>query len=260
MNILEKIIDHKRTEVSAKQKLISDSELQNRASENRPALSLQKALRGKEKLSVIAEIKKASPSAGIISPNFDPVATAKGYVAAGADAISVLTDEHFFQGHLDFIPKIRPCAPVPLLRKDFIISPWQVTEARAFGADAILLIVAALEQEELRDLLALSNTLGMDALVEIHNADELETALNIDAAIIGINNRNLRTFEIDLETTAVLARQIPQDRIIVSESGIKTQDDLQRIKAANADAILVGSHFMGTNDPGAALRELSKGL
>src|SRR6266404_8382976 len=181
---------------------------------------------GDGKLALIAEIKKASPSAGVIVESFDPVATARNYERAGVDAISVLTDQRFFQGHLDFLKLIRASVAPPLLRKDFILDPLQIMEATAAGADAILLIVAALNQDQLVALLETAALYQLDALVEVHTLAELERALNTEARIIGINNRNLKTFEIDLSVTEKLSQEVPDDIVLVSESGIRTAEDL----------------------------------
>lgn len=196
------------------------------------------------KVSLIAEIKKASPSAGVIVEAFDPLVTAKNYARAGVEAISVLTDERFFQGKLEYLQLIRDAVPQPLLRKDFILDPLQIMEAAASGADAILLIVAALEQNELVRLLEAAGLYQLDALVEVHSLAELDRALDTDAAIIGINNRDLRTFEIDLSVTETLSEQVPKEIILVSESGIRTAEDLARIKAAGVDAVLIGEALM----------------
>jgi indole-3-glycerol phosphate synthase len=200
--------------------------------------------RGPGKLALIAEIKKASPSAGVIVESFDPLLVARNYAAAGVDAISVLTDEQFFQGHLDYLKVIRSSVPQPLLRKDFILDQVQIMEAAAAGADAILLIVAALEQEQLVALLETATLYQMDALVEVHTLAELDRALETDARIIGINNRNLATFEVDLAVTETLSEEVPEEIILVSESGIRTAEDLARIRACGVDAVLIGEALM----------------
>lgn len=200
--------------------------------------------RGPGKLALIAEIKKASPSAGVIVESFDPLLVARNYAAAGVDAISVLTDEQFFQGHLDYLKLIRDSVPQPLLRKDFILDQVQIMEAAAAGADAILLIVAALEQEQLVALLETATLYQMDTLVEVHTLAELDRALETDARIVGINNRNLATFEVDLAVTEKLSEEVPEEIILVSESGIRTAEDLARIKACGVDAVLIGEALM----------------
>jgi len=199
---------------------------------------------GQGKVALIAEVKKASPSAGVIVESFDPVAIAKNYAGAGVEAISVLTDEKFFQGRLDYLQLIRDQVPQPLLRKDFVLDPLQIMEAAVAGADAILLIVAALEQEQLVSLLETAALYQLDALVEVHTLAELDRALETDAQLIGINNRNLATFEVDLSVTETLSEQVPDEIVLVSESGIRTAEDLSRIKACGVDAVLIGEALM----------------
>lgn len=200
--------------------------------------------RGPGELALVAEIKKASPSAGVIVEAFDPLAIAQNYARAGVNAISVLTDEQFFQGHIDYLQLVRDAVPQPLLRKDFILDEVQIMEAAAAGADAILLIVAALEQEHLVALLETAALYQLDALVEVHTLPELERALETDARIIGINNRNLATFHVDLAVTETLSEEVPPEIVLVSESGIKTAEDLARIKACGVDAVLIGEALM----------------
>src|SRR5256714_3117670 len=199
---------------------------------------------GEGKLALIAEVKKASRSAGVIVESFDPVAIAKNYARAGVEAISVLTDQKFFQGHLDYLQSIREAVPQPLLRKDFILDRLQIMEAAVAGADAILLIVAALSQENLVALLETAALYQLDALVEVHTLAELERALETDARVIGINNRNLATFEVDLSVTEKLSEEVPAEILLVSESGIRTAEDLARIKACGVDAVLIGEALM----------------
>jgi indole-3-glycerol phosphate synthase len=243
MNRLEEILRVKRDEIAG---------LQPRREELHRAALLRNDFRGfaaalqreEGKLALVAEIKKASPSAGVIVESFDPVAIAKNYARAGVDAISVLTDERFFQGRLDYLNAVRVVVPQPLLRKDFVLDPLQIMEAAAAGADAILLIVAALTQEELASLLETALLYQLDALVEVHTLPELDRALETEARIIGINNRNLATFEVDLSVTEKLSEQVPNDIVVVSESGIRTADDLARIKACGVDAVLIGEALM----------------
>jgi len=253
-NILQKILAQKAIEIAAAKERLSEQELQRRIVGAPTPRSLRRALQ-REGLAVIAEIKKASPSAGVIREDFDPLTIAQSYVKAGADAISMLTDEQFFQGSLSYIPQVRSSTPIPILRKDFIIDRYQLLEARAAGADAVLLIVAAVEKTLLRELLLNTYELGMNALMETHTAAEMDIAVEIGADIIGINNRSLETFQIDLATTEQLAPRAPQGTVIVAESGLHRKDDVQRMIAAGVDAILVGTHFMKSPDPGTALRE-----
>jgi indole-3-glycerol phosphate synthase len=208
---------------------------------------------------VIAEIKKASPSKGLIRADFDPAALARSYAAGGATCLSVLTDVEFFQGSDAYLAAARAACTLPVLRKDFTLDKYQVYEARALGADAILLIAAALDNADFANLHALAIELGLDVLVEAHNAFDLRRALplpNIARTLIGINNRNLGTFDTDIETTLLLRADVPADRLLVTESGITTHGDVARLRAAGVDAFLIGEAFMRADDPGAALAEL----
>jgi len=243
MNRLEEILDAKREEIARLQP--RRDELHRTALLRNDFRGFASVLRqGKGKVALIAEVKKASPSAGVIVESFDPVAIAKNYARAGVEAISVLTDERFFQGHLRYLSSIRDAVAQPLLRKDFILDPLQVMEAAAAGADAILLIVAALSQEQLLSLLETATTYQLDALVEVHSLAELDRALETPAQLIGINNRNLATFEVDLSVTEKLSEQVPDEIVLVSESGIRTAEDLARIKACGVDAVLIGEALM----------------
>ncbi len=244
MSRLDEILKVKRREIEA---------LRPRREELRKAALLRNDFRGfaaalqrseAGKLALIAEIKKASPSAGVIVESFHPVEIAKNYAQAGAEATSVLTDEHFFQGHLGYLQIIREAVPTPLLRKDFILDEVQIAQSCAAGADAILLIVAALEQAELDRLLAAAAIYQLEVLVEVHTLEELDRALEADAQIIGINNRDLTTFEVDLSVTEKLSEEVPADVILVSESGIKSAEDLARVKACGVDAVLIGEALM----------------
>jgi indole-3-glycerol phosphate synthase len=243
MNRLDEILRAKRDEIEAlrprRDELHTAALLRNDFRGFAAALQ-----RGPGKLALIAEIKKASPSAGVIVELFDPLLVAKNYAAAGVEAISVLTDEQFFQGHLDYLKLIRDAVPQPLLRKDFILDELQIMEAAAAGADAILLIVAALEQKQLVALLEAATLYQLDALVEVHTLAELDRALETNARIIGINNRNLATFEVDLAVTERLSEEVPQEIVLVSESGIRTAEELARIKACGVDAVLIGEALM----------------
>jgi indole-3-glycerol phosphate synthase len=243
MNILDEIIAHKRTEV---EKLLPRLEkLRAAATLRNDFRSLADALRlDPTRLGMIAEVKRGSPSAGTIAQEFDPLTIARGYEKAGATALSILTDEKYFQGHLNYLSLIREQVDIPCLRKDFIIHEAQIYEAVVAGADAILLIVAALDQETLVRLLDTAHTFQLDVLVEVHDRFELERALETEARIIGVNNRNLKAFTVDLATTEALAEEVPDDIILVAESGIKTVEDAQRVAACGADALLVGETLM----------------
>ena len=211
---------------------------------------------GPEGLGLIAEVKKASPTAGLISSDFDPVRIARAYESGGAHALSILTDKQFFQGDLTYLNKIRSEVSLPLLRKDFIIHEAQIAEACVAGADAVLLIVAALEQKRLESLFLEAEVLQLDVLVEVHNAEELERALDIGATLIGINNRNLTTFEVDLATTETLSEEVPESVLLVCESGLKTKADTQRAFNAGCNAILVGESLMRAGDIAGQIAEL----
>lgn len=252
---LAQIIEHKRTEVARIRPLLD--KYRHQAALRNDFRSLARALeRGPERLGLIAEVKRASPSAGVINAEVDPVLQARLYAQAGASAISVLTDEKFFHGSLGCLSKIRAEVDVPVLRKDFIIDEVQIHEAVVAGADAILLIVAALAQERLVELLECAHTFQLDVLVEVHDREELERALDTEARIIGINNRNLHTFQVDLHTTEELSEEVPSHLILVSESGIRTPEDARRVHGWGADAILVGESLMRAEDVDGAVRAL----
>ena len=211
-------------------------------------------------LSVIAEVKKASPSKGLICPDFHPAQIAKAYEAAGADAISVLTEETYFQGSSEYLKEVRKAVALPVLRKDFVIDPYQIYEAKTLGADAILLIAALLPEDTLKEYHKIASSLGLDCLMEAHNEPELEAVLNANGKIIGVNNRDLKTFHVDLHTTAELATLVPKECVLVSESGISTNADMRAAKAAGADAVLIGETLMRSGNVSEALRELRAGL
>ena len=243
MNRLEEILQAKRQEIKRLRPRAAELDRQARA--RKDFRSFHSALaRADGKLALIAEIKKASPSAGVIAQSFDPVAIAKNYERAGAAAISVLTDERFFQGKLDHLVDVRRAVSVPLLRKDFVLDEIQIAEAAANGADAILLIAAALEHKQLVDLCAVAANYRLDALVEIHSRKELDCALEAGAKIIGINNRDLATFDVDLAVTENLCRHVPDEIVLVSESGLKSAEDVARIQACGVDAVLIGEALM----------------
>jgi len=250
--ILDTIVAQKQEEVAR----LRSRGLGEPVAEIAPPRGFQQALVMYDGVAVIAEVKKASPSKGVICAHFDPQNIARHYQTGGAQAISVLTDERFFQGALSYIPLVRETVDLPVLRKDFIIDPLQVQEARLFGADAILLIAAILEQNQLQDLQALAIELGMDVLVEVHNEEELQKALAAGSTLIGINNRNLRDFSVDLDTTFRLKREIPDHIPVVSESGIRNRSDMQRLRAALITAALIGETLMRASDPVAALKGL----
>jgi indole-3-glycerol phosphate synthase len=218
------------------------------------------ALSRQDRLNVIAECKRRSPSKGVLRAEYDPVAIAKGYAAAGAAAISVLTEPTFFDGALEHLANVHAAVDVPLLRKDFIVSEYQVLEARAAGASAVLLIVAALTSEELKTLSQYAATWNLDVLVEVHDADELGIAVDAGARVVGVNNRNLRTLEVDVKSSETLIARMPNGVVAVSESGLRTSDDLIRLRSLGYRAFLVGERFMTTPNPGSALRELIAGV
>ncbi|MFH1486928.1 MAG: indole-3-glycerol phosphate synthase TrpC [Chloroflexota bacterium] len=255
---LEEIVAEKRHELAARQASLSLIELKRRIVEQAEPLDFTGALVRDREVSLIAEVKKASPSKGLLLPSFDAVALAKTYAENGASAISVLTEERHFQGSLEHLSAIRRALGngLPLLRKDFIFDPYQVYEARAYGADALLLIVAILGDEELRELLVLSRQLGMQCLVEAHDQLELERALKARARVIGINNRDLRTFKVDLTTTQKLAPLVPNGNVIVSESGIRSRQDMDLLRAWGVQSALVGEALVTARDIPAKVREL----
>ena len=254
--ILDTIVDQKRLEVeSLKQHGISGP-----GGQVDPPRGFHKALTVYDGLSVIAEAKKASPSKGVICADFDPASIAASYEKGGAQAISVLTDEQFFQGSLDYIPLVRQTVKLPVIRKDFIIHELQIEQASAYGADAILLIAAILDYEQIRDYLAMAQELGMDVLTEVHDEQELEKTLAAGCPLVGINNRNLNDFTVDLQTTFRLQKEIPADIPVVSESGIRDHDDMQRLADHGVAAVLIGETLMRAADQSAALKELRGAL
>lgn len=240
--ILDEIVANKRQEVEALKESISLEQLKKQINECKAVpRSFKAALQNKEKpINMIAEVKKASPSKGLICEDFKPVEIAKAYEEGGASAISVLTEIKYFKGNNSYLEAVKAAVKLPVLRKDFIIDPWQIYESKAIGADAILLIVAVLTPETLRDYLKLAKELGMDALVETHSQREVETALEAGAEIIGVNNRNLKDFVVSLEVCEELRKYVPEDKVFVAESGIHTLDDMRRIKRIHADAVLIG--------------------
>ncbi|GAB7550494.1 indole-3-glycerol phosphate synthase TrpC [Cupriavidus sp. CuC1] len=263
-DILQKILAVKADEVNAARKKRDLPSLRAEAESLRaePGLAprgFARALREKiaaGNAGVIAEVKKASPSKGVLRANFVPEAIAESYATHGAACLSVLTDVNFFQGHADFLKRARGACPLPALRKDFMIDLYQVYEARCWGADAILLIVSALDPGLMAELEACAHELGMDVLVEVHGSEELDTALRLKTPLLGVNNRNLRTFEVSLDNTLDLLPRIPDDRLVVTESGIIGPDDVHRMRDANVHAFLVGEAFMRAPDPGVELARL----
>jgi indole-3-glycerol phosphate synthase len=258
-DILNKILARKQQEIEARQQQVSLADLQRRVDQASTPRGFVAALQlrvDRGQAAVIAEIKKASPSKGVIRENFDVVEIAKSYQAGGASCLSVLTDQDFFQGHEDYLVAARAACELPVIRKDFIVDPYQVVEARAIGSDCILLIVAALEDEVLAELHAQARLLGMDVLVEVHDRDELERALRLDLELVGINNRDLRTFDTSLDTTIQLLELIPAGCLVVTESGIHTREDVVLMRQHDVHAFLVGEAFMRQPDPGQGLLEL----
>ena len=261
MTILTDILDKKRSEVAESRRRISGSEIKAHAhAVTEPPRGFFAALASAEAPAVIAEIKRRSPSRGLIREDFDPALLAGGYERGGAAALSVLTDESFFGGSLSYLKTVREASGLPILRKDFIVDPYQVDEARAGGADAILLIVAALDSTELSDLHAYATDLGLDVLVEVHDEGELDRALQCGTRLLGVNNRNLATFEVDLGVTERLAALLPDtsDLLLVAESGIHHNRDMERLRKAGASAYLVGESLMRQADVTLALRELRR--
>ncbi len=258
-DILQTILTRKTEEVAARRKRVSLETLRDAAGAADPPRGFLAALRGRVaagQAAVIAEIKKASPSKGVLRELFEPAAIARSYERGGASCLSVLTDVDFFQGHDEYLRQARAACALPVLRKDFVIEPYQVFEARALGADCILLIVAALDGAKLGELLSLARELGLDALVEVHDAAEMRRALATPARLIGVNNRNLRTFETRLETTLDLVPGFPAERLLVTESGIHTREDVAVMRERGVHAFLVGEAFMRADEPGVKLAEL----
>jgi len=258
-DILQRILARKREEIDDRRARVSERDLQRRLADAPPVRGFGAALRAKVaagSAAVIAEIKKASPSKGVMRADFRPAEIAASYAAGGAACLSVLTDVDFFQGADAYLQQARASCALPVLRKDFTVDAYQVYEARALGADCILLIVAALEDRDLRELATLAQSLGLDVLVEVHDGAELDRALATGTTLIGINNRNLRTFDTRLETTLELRDRVPAERLLVTESGIHTRADVSQMRAAGVHAFLVGEAFMRADDPGAELRRL----
>lgn len=258
-DILAKILAVKAEEVAAARQMRSEAEVLREAQARQDVRGFAQAIEDKisqGKAGVIAEIKKASPSKGVLRETFQPAEIAASYAVHGAACLSVLTDVQFFQGSHDHLRQARAACSLPVLRKDFVIDPYQIIAARAMGADCVLLIVAALTPTQLREMETLAMELGMDVLVEVHDAQELDIALTLKTPLLGINNRNLRTFETSLDTTINLLPRIPQDKLIITESGIHSTADVQRMRDAHIHSFLVGEAFMRTPDPGVELERL----
>ena len=253
--ILERIVRKRRDSVAHRKRVLPDVALKLAVPKQAPARDFAAAL-SREGRNVIAELKKASPSLGLIRENYSPASLAAALESAGAAALSVLTEEDFFQGSLAHLKEAKKAVSIPILRKDFIIDPWQVWEARSAGADSFLLIVAILSDELLRELLALGRELGMEPLVEVHSREELVRANAAGAKIIGVNNRDLRDFKVSLQTSLDLVTEIPDSAVAVSESGLHSPEDLLRLRKAGFDAFLIGKRLMKHRDPAAELREM----
>lgn len=258
-DVLKRILVRKQEEVAERRERVSLFELKTRAASAPPLRGFADAVVAKiahGDAAVIAEVKKASPSKGVIRADFDPAAIARSYEAGGAACLSVLTDVDFFQGADAYLLAARGACALPVLRKDFIVDAWQLYESRVLGADCVLLIAAALDDAQLGEYAFIASELGMDVLVEVHDLDELERALPVPARLLGINNRNLKTFEVSLQATLELKVAVPADRVLVTESGIVTRADVALMRDAGVQAFLVGEAFMRQPDPGTALREL----
>lgn len=256
MNILDRIVASKREQVAQARRAVPETALRRQTADAPPPRDFLGALKRSGPIRLIAEVKRASPSAGLIRAEFDPAAIAQVYRRHGASCISVLTDAEFFQGSLDDLRAVRGAVDLPVLRKDFVIDPYQVVEARAAGADAVLLIAECLDAALLRELYATIVELGMTALVELHEPENLPRLLDLGAPLVGVNNRNLRTFVTDLDHTLRLRREVPADRVLVAESGIRTRADVERLEAAGVEAMLVGESLMREPDIGAAVDRL----
>ena len=261
-SILEEIVDHKLGEIANAKEEVSQSDLENRASLQEPVRGFIKAISieiSASRPAVIAEIKKASPSKGVIRENFDPKTHAVDYQSSGATCLSVLTDKRFFSGENQYLIEAKKACDIPIIRKDFIIDPYQIAESRALGADCILLIASVLDDNSLESLNKYAKALDLDVLLEVHNEEELGRAMVISDCLIGINNRNLHTFETDLETSIKLVEKIPAGRFVITESGIHTRNDVQRMMEHNIFGFLVGESFMASENPGKKLKEIMFG-
>ena len=253
--MLDKIIAQKREGLEQRKKSAPLTYLQERIGGQKPPLDLALALKGVH-IRLIAEVKKASPSRGLLSPNLNPVELARIYAEGGAAAISVLTEENYFMGSIEHLAAIKEVVGLPLLRKDFIFDPYQVYESRAYGADALLLITTVLSQGQLKEMMSLSHGLGLGCLVEAHNENEVERAVLSGAEIVGINNRDLNSFAVDINTTRHLRSLVPREKVVVSESGIKSRKDIERLERWGVDAVLVGEALISAGDAQSKMKEL----
>jgi indole-3-glycerol phosphate synthase len=254
--ILDEILEQKRREVAAARERASFNVLESRLASSPPVRGFLAALLAANRPGLIAEVKKASPSAGLIRPDFDPVTIARHYEVAGATCLSVLTDEHFFQGHLDYLRDIRQIVRIPVMRKEFIIDRYQIAEARVAGADCVLLIAECLDDVQLHDLYGYARSLGMDVLIELYDLENVPRVLATGTKLLGINNRDLRTFVTSLEHTFTVKKLVPDDVLLVSESGIGTHADILRLRSEGIGAVLVGESLMRQSDIGVAVRTL----
>jgi indole-3-glycerol phosphate synthase len=253
--MLDKIVAQKREEVERRKRAVPMTYLQERIARQKPVLDLALALKGNQ-IRLIAEVKQASPSRGVLNQNFDPVELSRTYAEGGAAAISVLTEANYFMGNNEHLAAIKEVVGIPLIKKDFIFDPYQAYESRAYGADALLLIAAMLSEKQLKDLVSLSHSLGLRCLVEAHNEGEVERAVLSEAQIIGINNRDLNTFAVDIDTTRRLRPLIPKEKIVVSESGVKSGSDMQKLWEWGVDAVLIGEALVAASDVRAKMKEL----
>lgn len=257
--ILRKIVARKWEEIEERKHRVSLADCKARAADQPPCRGFAQALGDRVKQArpaVIAEIKKASPSKGILRDPFEPAAIARSYAQAGAACLSVLTDRDFFQGSEDYLQQARDACALPVIRKDFMVAPYQIHESRWVGADCILLIAACLSQEQMQELAGIAREIGLDVLVEVHNQAELEQALRLPTPLVGINNRDLHSFEVSLQTTYELHQRIPEDRVTITESGIQTREDVENMQRHGIHAFLVGESFMRADDPGQQLQRL----
>ncbi|WP_165857611.1 indole-3-glycerol phosphate synthase TrpC [Marinobacter sp. JSM 1782161] len=257
--ILRRIVDRKWEEIEQRQRRQPLADVRARAADTPAARGFADALReriARQTPAVIAEVKKASPSKGVIRDPFEPGAIAESYEAGGAACLSVLTDHDFFQGHEDYLQQARAACSLPVIRKDFMVAPYQVYESRMIGADCILLIAACLTKDQMQELAGIAGEIGLDVLVEVHNGEEMDEALTLDTPLVGINNRDLHTFDVSLDTTFELHKRIPDDRLTITESGILTREDVDAMTGHGIYGFLVGESFMRAPDPGAKLKEL----